>query len=72
MNGQPIEPAKMYTLTTIDFLAKGGDGYDVLKNAERIVTIGETRLLWEYVKNQIVEQETISPIIDGRMKALRP
>ena len=69
---QPIDPEKLYTLTTVDFLADGGDGYTVLKKAERIVKINETKLLWEYVKNQIVVKGAISPEIDGRMKALHP
>jgi 2',3'-cyclic-nucleotide 2'-phosphodiesterase (5'-nucleotidase family) len=72
LKGEPIAAEKFYTLATLDFLANGGDGYEVLINAERIVTIGKTRLLWEYVKNQIVNEETISPIIDGRLKALHP
>ena len=72
IDGKPLDPAHMYTLTTIDFLANGGDGYTELEKAERIVKINETRLLWEYVKNQIVKKGTISPEIDGRMKALYP
>ncbi|MFT5698438.1 MAG: 5'-nucleotidase/UDP-sugar diphosphatase [Desulforhopalus sp.] len=69
---QPLEPDRMYTLTTLDFLASGGDGYNDLINAERIVKIGESRILWEYVKNCIVKNGVISPKIDGRMKALQP
>lgn len=72
INGNPIDLAQMYTLTTIDFLANGGDGYTEFKKAERIVKINETHLLWEYVKNQIVKKGAISPKIDGRMKALHP
>lgn len=72
INGKSINSATMYTLTTSDFLANGGDGYTALKKADRIVKINEARLLWEYVKNQIVAKGAISPRIDGRMKALRP
>jgi 2',3'-cyclic-nucleotide 2'-phosphodiesterase (5'-nucleotidase family) len=72
INGKPIDPEAMYTLTTSDFLAKGGDGYTELKKADRIVKLNGTRLLWEYVRNQIVAKGAISPEIDGRMKALHP
>ncbi len=72
INGKPIDPATMYTLTTSDFLANGGDGYTELKKADRIVKTNETHLLWEYVRNQIVTRGVISPKIDGRMKALHP
>lgn len=70
--GKPIDPAAMYTLTTIDFIAEGGDGYTELKKARRVVRVNENYFLWEYVKNQIVAKSAISPEIDGRMKALHP
>jgi len=61
----------MYTNTTTDFLANGGDGYTELKKAERIVKVNGNRLLWEYVRSKIASEGAISPEIDGRMKALR-
>ncbi|WP_458778432.1 5'-nucleotidase C-terminal domain-containing protein [Desulforhopalus sp. 52FAK] len=69
-DGQPLDPEKAYTLTTIDFLANGGDGYNELKNAKRIINIGDPQLLWEYVRNFIIEEGAISPEIDGRMKVV--
>ncbi len=72
INGRPIDLTAVYTLTTTDFLANGGDGYTELKKAERIVKVNENRLLWEYVRNRIVSKGAISPKIDGRMKALHP
>lgn len=71
-DGKTIDPDAMYTITTIDFLAKGGDGYTELKKAKRIVTIDENRFLWEYVKNQIAAKGAISPKIDGRLKVVQP
>lgn len=72
INGHPVDPVQKYTLTTVDFLAAGGDGYSDLKNAERIVKTKEARLLWEYVKAHIAAKGIISPAIDGRMKAVSP
>lgn len=72
IHGHPLDPETGYSLTTLDFLAAGGDGYSELENAQRIVKPGESRLLWEYVKNHIAAKGTISPIIDGRMKVLYP
>lgn len=71
LKGAPLDPEKEYTLTTIDYLASGGDGYSSLKDGKRIIKIDETRLLWEYVKNQIIEDVEISPVTDGRMKAIQ-
>ena len=33
-NGQPLDDAKSYTVAVNTFTAKGGDGFDVLKNAK--------------------------------------
>lgn len=34
LNGQPLEDAKTYTVAVNTFTAKGGDGFDVFKNAK--------------------------------------
>ncbi|WP_161881444.1 bifunctional metallophosphatase/5'-nucleotidase [Deinococcus alpinitundrae] len=34
LNGQPLDDAKTYTVAVNTFTAKGGDGFDVLKNAQ--------------------------------------
>ena len=70
INGEPLDLFKTYNLTTTDYLANGGDGYTDLTGAERIVKVGETRLLWEYVRDYIAEKAAISPKIDGRMTAV--
>lgn len=69
--GEPLDREKMYILTTIDFLANGGDGFLELQQAERIVKIGETRILWEYIRNYIEQQGAIAPKIDGRMVTVK-
>ncbi len=33
IGGKPLDPAKVYTIATNDYLAAGGDGYAVFKNA---------------------------------------
>lgn len=35
VGGQPLDEAKTYTVATNDFLARGGDGYDMLRDAKR-------------------------------------
>ncbi len=68
--GKPLDPEKSYTMATLDYLAGGGDGYSVLKNCRHLAKVRGGRLLWEYVRDRIVEQKTISPKTDGRMKIL--
>jgi 2',3'-cyclic-nucleotide 2'-phosphodiesterase (5'-nucleotidase family) len=36
IGGLKIAPGRTYTVTVLDFLAQGGDGYDELKNAETV------------------------------------
>lgn len=37
LDGTEVEDAKMYTVTTLDFLATGGDGYVMLKDGKNLV-----------------------------------
>jgi len=49
---QPLEPAKSYRVVTNSYLAKGGDGYEVLGNAKLRTDTGfvDTEAFIEYVK----------------------
>ncbi|HHX19771.1 MAG TPA: LPXTG cell wall anchor domain-containing protein [Clostridiaceae bacterium] len=40
VGGEPIDPAKTYTLATNDFLASGGDGYDMFGGKEQVTLLG--------------------------------
>jgi len=40
VGGQPIDPAKTYTLATNDFMAGGGDGYDMFGGKEQVTLLG--------------------------------
>lgn len=40
VDGKPISAAGYYTVATNDFLAAGGDGYDILKNGKLIADTG--------------------------------
>jgi len=70
IGGTPINLNRHYTLATLDYLTKGGDGYDILKNSKELVKIGGGKSLWEYVKNRISSEGEISPTIDGRLRAI--
>ncbi|HHW93508.1 MAG TPA: bifunctional metallophosphatase/5'-nucleotidase [Clostridiaceae bacterium] len=40
VGGQPIDPTKEYTLATNDFLASGGDGYEMFGGKEQVTLLG--------------------------------
>jgi 5'-nucleotidase len=46
LNGQPIDPAASYRVTTSDFLASGGDTYSVLlKGRDRVIGVSDITAL---------------------------
>ncbi|HHX30529.1 MAG TPA: bifunctional metallophosphatase/5'-nucleotidase [Clostridiaceae bacterium] len=40
VDGTPIDPAKSYTLATNDFMAVGGDGYEMFEDSEQVLLHG--------------------------------
>jgi len=67
-NGLPLQVATKYKVATTDYLASGGDGYEVFNGA---VNIGAknlaTRLVSDIVMDKIIEDKIISPILEGRI-----
>lgn len=55
---------KTYTLATNDFMAVGGDGYEMFKSAKKL---SEYPLLSEVLANYIEKQKVISPSVEGRI-----
>ncbi|MGI8917699.1 MAG: bifunctional metallophosphatase/5'-nucleotidase, partial [Pyrinomonadaceae bacterium] len=69
VNGVPLDETKKYTLATADFLAEGGDGYEILKSAR--VLIGKEQGLSDFdVVRGAMGSRPIAPKVDGRIKRL--
>ncbi len=69
VNGVPLDDQKKYTLATPDFLAEGGDGYEILKSAR--VLIGKEQGQSDFdVVRQAMGSRAIAPKVDGRIKRL--
>jgi 5'-nucleotidase len=69
VNGVPLDAQKEYTLATADFLADGGDGYEILKSAR--VLIGKEQGQSDFdVVRQAMGPRPIAPKVDGRIKRL--
>ena len=70
VNGQPLDNAKKYTLTTTTFVGlDGGDGYTMLKGARVITPPERAPVDVDVVKNAIAAGP-IAPKIEGRIKRL--
>jgi 5'-nucleotidase len=58
-DGRAIEPNQTYIVATIEFLAFGGDGYDMLKNNENLVYYGgDAEAFADYLRtNPVIKSE---------------
>ncbi|GGD01125.1 hypothetical protein GCM10011389_05510 [Pontibacillus salipaludis] len=64
VGGEPLQEEVTYKLATNDFLAVGGDGYEVFKDNESFNT-GYT--IYNVVEEYFMKQETVSPEVEGRI-----
>lgn len=67
VGGKPIDPKAYYTLATNDFLAIGGDGYDMFAGAEQVTLLG---LMMDYFADEVRELSKDGPFTveaDGRL-----
>jgi 5'-nucleotidase len=63
-DGSALDPAKTYTLTTLDFLAAGGDGYAMLTDAASAGQYGDAA---EILADYIASTPSIRSEADGRL-----
>ena len=67
VDGTPLDPERTYRLATNDFLARGGDGYRMLKRAKPVLGPRHSGLLANAVMAYIKEKGEISPKIEKRI-----
>jgi len=71
INGHALDPKQNYSVSTTDYLANGGDGYDVFLNAlNQEQNNLQPPLLADVVIRMIQQQKTIFPKIEFRIKRL--
>ncbi len=63
-----LDPARVYTVATNDFVASGKEGYDVLVPAERVLGETDAPLVSQLVMDWIAARGTIAPKVEGRMR----
>ena len=67
VGGQPLDPAATYTLATNDFMARGGDGYTMLRDGKMLVDPDSAKLMANDVMVHIREMGAVKTGIDGRL-----
>lgn len=70
INGSLLKRDKIYSLTTNDYLAQGGDGYDMLKNLPVLQPAEALPTETELIIQALERAGRINPSIDGRMEIL--
>lgn len=67
VDGQPLDDGAMYTLATNNFLASGGDGYEMLTDAPRLIDANAGPLLAQLIADNVEEESPIAPTVEGRI-----
>lgn len=69
VKGQPIDKNKIYTIITLDYLAEGNDGMEVLKRSTEVTETGIILrdAMIQYLKDQTANEKEISSVLDGRI-----
>ena len=68
ISGAPVDSSRRYTLATNDFMAGGGDGYEVFKSAEVLVAPQAGPLLYDLLAAAIARDGVIAPALEGRIR----
>ncbi len=67
VGGQPLDDERIYKVATIDFIARGGDGYVTLRDARRILPDIDSPLMANEVMVYVRRLGTVRTGIDGRI-----
>lgn len=70
VGGEPVQPERLYTVATVDYLAEGNDGMVALPQAEeRQCPAGATLrgLFMEYAKQQTEQGKPLTSRLEGRI-----
>ena len=69
--GQPLDPARLYRVATIDFLVGGGDGYASLARGRSLVDASGGQLTATQVIAYITARKTVDSTVEGRIEVRR-
>lgn len=71
VDNKPLDVNSTYTLATNDFLAKGGDGYQVLQAVKRVVGETDAKLLADVIMTYLAEKPDVAPKMEQRVIVAR-
>jgi 2',3'-cyclic-nucleotide 2'-phosphodiesterase (5'-nucleotidase family) len=68
-DGKQLEPGRLYTVATNDYIQGGGDGYAVLKKGRALIDAAGAKLMATGVMDYIAAHAPVAPEIEGRIRA---
>ena len=69
VGGQPLDPNKIYKVATNEYVAGGGDGFEVLKKGKQLIDESAAKLMASQVIDYVAAKGSVSPKIEGRIVA---
>jgi len=69
VGGQPLDARKMYKVATNEYVAAGGDGFEILKKGKSLIDESAAKLMATQVMEYIQAKGTVSPKVEGRITA---
>ena len=70
IGGSPLESTSTYTVATNDFLVRGGDGFESLKNGNLLIDSAGAKLMTTSVIDYIKFRGTVDSEVNGRIRRL--
>ena len=68
VGGEPLNPGRIYTVATNDYMAGGGDGYAALKKGRQLIDAAGGTLMASMVIDYIAAEGTVAQQTDGRIR----
>jgi 5'-nucleotidase / UDP-sugar diphosphatase len=67
VGAEPLDDAKTYKVATNDFMARGGDGYDMLRDAKHLLPVDDSPMLANEIMVYLRAIGTVQASIEGRL-----
>ncbi len=68
VNGEPVDPDKLYKVAANDYILRGGDGYGALGGGRVLINAANGNLLANDVMDYIAKTGKITAKVEGRIK----
>lgn len=68
-DGKSLEPDRLYTVATNDYMQGGGDGYAALKTGRVLIDAAGAKYMATGVMDYIAAHAPVAPAVEGRIRA---